>query len=100
MTPKAPSSKKNLSVIEKYLLLNPAWQDGFRDFSKLFGRPDCWLYVVSVNSESKLIHLERKGTASSGRLSSERLSTAHFLKKFAAQWLDQADMQDTLPMLF
>ena len=83
MSQKAISLKKTLSVIERYLLPNVPWQEGFRDFNKLLGRPECWLFISPVTAESKLIQLDRKGSISSGPLSSEKTSTAHFLKKFS-----------------
>lgn len=95
-----PHAKKNLSVVERYLLTHPAWQEGFRDFNKLFGRPESWLYIASANSESKLLLLERKGSVAAGVLPVEKTSTAQFLKKYADQWLEYAEMQEALPALF
>ena len=52
MTQKALSSKKNLSVIEKYLISSTSWQDGFREIKNLYDRPDFWIYVAHSASES------------------------------------------------
>ncbi len=101
MLQKTQGSKKILSVIERYLLPNPAWQDGCRDFNKLLGRPTTWLYLSAGTAESKLLYLDRKGAVStSGPLSSDKSSTANFLKKFADQWLEHHDMQEPLPAFF
>ena len=56
-------SVENKSVIEKFLLTSPSWTDGYRIFSKLFGHPLGWLYIIQ-DGKNKLIRLSQKRNCS------------------------------------
>ncbi len=56
-------SIENKSVIEKFMLTNPGWAEGYRAFNKLFGHPLGWLYVIQ-DGKNKLIRLNQKGNCS------------------------------------
>ena len=38
--------KHQPTVIERFLLPNPLWQEGYRSFNNLFGRPLGWLFYT------------------------------------------------------
>ena len=53
--------KPNKTVIERFLMPNPEWQEGYRTFNKAFGNPLGWLYLVEEDGRHRLIRLDRKG---------------------------------------
>ncbi len=55
---------RHKSVIERFLLPNPEWQEGYRAFIKNFGNPLGWLYLINESSSNRLIRLDRKGNSS------------------------------------
>ena len=74
---------KRETVLERFMLKNPDWQEGYRAFNELFGHPLGWIYLFDELSEDHLIRLDRKDyslfyTASE----SNQHSIEDFLKKF------------------
>lgn len=51
---------KKQSVIERFLLNNPLWQEGYRSFNQIFHRPLGWVFVIDENLGNRLIRLDRK----------------------------------------
>ncbi|OGW83873.1 MAG: hypothetical protein A2Z83_00585 [Omnitrophica bacterium GWA2_52_8] len=43
---------------------NPMWQEGYRAFARLMGKPLGWIALADEKGESRLIRLDRKGNCS------------------------------------
>lgn len=92
-------SKK--SVIERFLLPNPAWQEGYRAFNKSFGRPLGWLYVLEEEGPNQLIRLDRKGNCSFyAKNKTNQESCAGFLEKYFEQLAEKEGELDTDPNMY
>lgn len=77
---------KQQSIIERFLVPNPEWQEGYREFNRLFGHPLGWLYLVEESAPHRLIRLDRKGNCSFYTSSkSNQASCAGFLEKYLSQ---------------
>ena len=49
------------SIIEKFLLPNPQWQDGFKSFSDYLGHPAAWLVVLGQGVDpGRLVRAARR----------------------------------------
>lgn len=93
--------RQNKGVIERFLLPNPEWQDGYREFNKNFGHPLGWLYLIEESGESRLLRLDRKGNCSFCAASkSNQDSCAAFLEKYFGQLAQKAEEQDSDPTLY
>ena len=80
------------SVIERFLLPNPAWQEGYRAFNQSFGHPLGWLYVIEDSGENQLLRLDRKGNCSFyGASKSNQESCTTFLEKYFGQLAGKGD---------
>ncbi len=89
------------SVLEKFLLPNPEWQEGYRSFSKSFGNPLGWLYVIDEEGTNRLIRLGRKGDCSfyaASRTNQE--SCATFLEKYFGQLAEKEDETNSYPNFY
>lgn len=74
------------SILEKFLLPNPEWQEGYRTFNRNFGNPLGWLFLLEESGENRLIRLDRKGNCSFYKSSrSNQNSCATFLEKYFSQ---------------
>ena len=54
------TANQKKSVIERFLLNNPLWQDGYRSFNQLFHKPLGWVFLIDEAEGSSLIRLDRK----------------------------------------
>ncbi len=95
------NAKHNPSVIERFMLPNPMWQEGYKSFNNLFGRPLGWLFLVSEDGLKQLIRLDRKGCCSyyAGSLANERSCEA-FLYKYGEQVIENDDLTEKLPSFY
>lgn len=94
-------SKKNLSVLERFLLQSPDWQDGYRSFNQLFGRPLGWIFILDKAGHHKLIRLDRKAQCrfyASSKMNQHNLEA--FLKKYCDLLAGDADQQKSLPAFY
>lgn len=92
--------KKSKSVIEKFLLPNPEWQEGYRAFTKNFGHPLGWLYIIEEEG-NRLLRLDRKGNCSFYAASrSNQESCAAFLEKYFSQLAAKEDQLSSLPTFY
>lgn len=88
------------TVIEKFLLPNPQWQEGYKVYNKLFGRPLGWL-VLMDEKENRLLRLDRKGNCSFyAASSSNQQSCETFLLKYAEQLSVNEDSVAKLPTFY
>src|SRR5690348_17065662 len=86
--------KNKATVLEKYLFPSPLWQEGYKSFIRLFGRPEAWLYGVDEEGGAHLIHLDRKGGCSQIYYSDSDFSlhgTESFHLKYGEQILQNED---------
>ena len=78
--------KQKKSVIERFLLPNPEWQEGYRNFNKSFGSPLGWLYLIEESGANRLLRLDRKGNCSFyANSKSNQDSCSGFLEKYFGQ---------------
>jgi len=95
------SLKRQLSVLERFMVANPMWQEGYKSFSRLFGKPLGWLVIIQDSDNPVLMRLDRASNCSfySGS-SSNRESVEDFLSKYARmQAYDSGDL-DKLPSFY
>lgn len=86
--------------MERFLLPNPEWQEGYRAFTKSFGNPKGWLYLIE-ESENRFLCLDRKGNSSSSKASrSKPESCAGFLEKYFGQLVQKDNEPDPLPRFY
>jgi hypothetical protein len=90
--------KRTPSVLERFLFSNPNWQEGYKSFHRLFGRPLAWAFVADEEGGGTLMRLDRKGNCTMA-LGSEpmTLSSAVFHQKYGAQLLSNEDALPKLP---
>jgi hypothetical protein len=94
-------NKRKQSVIQRFMLSNPLWQEGYQSFHKLFGKPMSWLYVVEDDDTKQLVKLDRKGNGVSHKASGAALpSHETFLLKYGEQILENEDYAEMLPGFF
>ena len=95
--------EKNKSVLEKFLLPNPEWQEGYRTFNKIMGHPLGWLFLLDEQKEgeNQLIRLDRKGNCTFYASSqSNQQSCAAFLGKYFAQQAEKEDRIQEEPYFY
>lgn len=93
--------KQNKSVLERFLLPNPEWQEGYRAFNKRFGNPLGWLYLIEESGSNRLLRLDRKGNCSFyGASKSNQSSCAAFLEKYFAQVAEKEDQLAPSPTFY
>lgn len=100
-TPKIQKVKKEPSVIEKFLLPSPLWQEGYKSFNRLFGRPLGWLFIPAEDGNHRLLRLDRNGHCTFYRsTASNQQSCEGFLLKYGGQLNDDEQMQAKLPSFY
>lgn len=89
------------SVLEKFLFPNASWQDGYKTFSKAFGIPISWIYVLGDEDGDHLVRLDRKGGLSDYHASdSLSLSLESFHLKYGEQIARDPDVLKRLPVFY
>jgi hypothetical protein len=94
--------KFKTTVLEKFLFSSPLWQEGYRSFSRLFGRPGAWFYVVEEEGGGHLVHLDRKG-ASAALFSTESTNLQaleNFHLKYGEQIVQNEEYRERLPTFY
>ncbi len=96
-------SKLKLTVIEKFLLPSPLWQEGYKSFLRLFGNPGAWFFAQNEEDGYHLARLDRKGDISI-MFPSEQLESMPTLEKFHFKYAEQIfqneDLQEKLPTFY
>ncbi len=93
--------KQRLSVIERFLLPNPDWQEGYKSFNHLLGRPLGWLYLMDEEGGNRLLRLDRKGNCSFyANSASNQLSCDTFLLKYAEMLTQNEEGLNKLPTFY
>src|SRR3990167_1101892 len=93
---------KQKSIIERFLMPNPAWQEGYRTFLKTFVDPIGWVYLVEESGAHRLVRLDRRGHCAFYTASkSNQMNCAAFLEKYFSQWAEKdAAELDKLPTFY
>ncbi|MBI3306695.1 MAG: GAF domain-containing protein [Candidatus Omnitrophica bacterium] len=88
------------SVIEKFLLPNPQWQEGYKSFNHLLGKPLGWLFLMEDDG-NRLIRLDRKGACSFYAASNSNQSSCEtFLHKYMEQFSQDEDSLRRAPTFY
>ena len=93
--------KPKPTVLDRYMLPNPQWEEGYRAFNRLFGRPIGWLYLIAEDGSGRLIRFDRKNNCplySQSRSHQEQYET--FLMRFAGRVCDDEAFSRKLPSYF
>ncbi len=88
------------TVLERYMLGSPSWTDGYREFTKLFGKPLGWLFVLQ-NGSHHLIRLNQKGHCSFfAKSKANQTSCGAFLEKYFEQLAERKEELDKFPNFY
>ena len=88
------------TVLERYLLENPSWSSGYREFTHQFGRPLGWLYILQ-NSGHRLLRLDQKGHCNFyAKSKNNQVSCAAFLEKYFEQLSQKKEEAGTFPKFY
>ncbi|MFA7001200.1 MAG: GAF domain-containing protein, partial [Candidatus Omnitrophota bacterium] len=96
------TKKKSPSVLERFLLPNPQWQEGYQSFGRLMGRPLGWLLILDEEEgEPRILRLDRKHHCSffCGSVRNSESCIA-FLKKYAGLLARDTDTYEKLPSFY
>lgn len=89
------------SVIERFLLPNPEWQEGYRSFNKSVGHPLGWLYLIEETGSNRLLRLDRKGNCTFYAANkNNQVSCAAFLEKYFGQLAENEDNVEAAPNFY
>lgn len=79
------NKQRQITVLEKYLFPNPAWQEGYRAHMRRFGKASGWFALVKEGGV-EIVKLDRKG-GRSGQSAAElqQDSSCEFHQKYAEQ---------------
>jgi hypothetical protein len=83
------SHTEEKSVLEKALFENDSWGPGYVAFTKIFGKPLGWLYVIREGGH-RLIRLNQKGNC---LFFSKSLSNQQSCTSFVEKYFDQLKMK-------
>ncbi len=93
--------KHKPSVFERFLFPNPNWQEGYKTFNRLFGRPLGWIFLIEEDGNNSLLRLDRKGNCSFYDSSaSNQQSCETFLQKYAEQIIQNEELLEKLPTFY
>lgn len=93
--------KRILTPLERFLLPNPQWQEGYESFAELFGKPVGWFVLCEEHGKPRLIRLDRKQNCSFFSKSAEhRRECEAFVSKFADQLSHNVATSEKLPLFY
>jgi len=96
---KAP--KRILTPLERFLLPNPQWQEGYESFSEIFGKPVGWFVLCEEGGKQRSIRLDRKQNCPFFAKTGERQRECEaFISKFTDQLAQNAATADRLPLFY
>lgn len=93
--------KRIMTPLERFMLPNPQWQEGYEEFSKLFGKPIGWFVLWEDQNRHRLIRLDRKQNCPlycKGAENQRECET--FLMKFTDQLSHNEEMAEKLPLFY
>jgi len=100
---KTPSRlpKKAVLPLERFMLPNPQWQEGYESFSVLFGKPIGWLVFCEEHGPHRIIRLDRKQNCPFFYKSQDHQRECEaFITKFTDQLLHNEETADRLPLFY
>lgn len=109
MTPSHGGSKKKsvkvpkrvLTPLERFLLPNPQWQEGYGSFSEIFGKPIGWFVLSEEGGKQRSIRLDRKQNCPFFSKSGEHQRECEaFIAKFSDQLIQNTATADRLPLFY
>ena len=93
--------KRVLTPLEKFLLPNPQWQEGYESFSEVFGKPVGWFVLCEEYGKQRLIRLDRKKNCPFFSKSVEHQRECEaFVAKFTDQLSHNAATTEKLPLFY
>ncbi len=93
--------KRVLTPLERFLLPNPQWQEGYESFSEIFGKPVGWIVLCEESGKQRLIRLDRKQNCPFFAKSAEHQRECDaFLAKFTGQLAQNAATAERLPLFY
>ncbi|MBI4000001.1 MAG: HD domain-containing protein [Candidatus Omnitrophica bacterium] len=88
------------TVIEHYMLESSSWTEGYREFTKFFGKPLGWLFVLQ-NGGHHLIRLDQKGHCSFfAKSQANQGSCGAFLGKYFEQLAERKEELEKFPNFY
>lgn len=95
------STKRILTPLERFLLPNPQWQEGYESFSEIFGKPVGWVVLCEDHGKQRLIRLDRKQNCSFFAKSAEHQRECEaFISKFTDQLAQNEVTAEKLPLFY
>ncbi len=93
--------KRILSPLERFLIPNPQWQEGFESFSTLFGKPVGWLILFEDHGRQRMIRLSRsKNCSFFCKSGTSQTECEAFLTKFTDQLSHDEETAEKLPLFY
>ncbi len=93
--------KRILTPLEKFLLPNPQWQEGYESFSEIFGKPVGWFVLCEEHGKNRLVRLDRKQNCPFFSKSAEHQRECEaFVTKFTDQLAHNASNLEKLPLFY
>ncbi|HNX69351.1 MAG TPA: HD domain-containing phosphohydrolase [Candidatus Omnitrophota bacterium] len=97
--PKMP--KRALTPLERFLLPNPQWQEGYESFCEIFGKPVGWLVLTEEHGKQRLIRMDRRQNCPLFSKSTDTQRECEtFITKFADQLVHNEETAEKLPLLY
>lgn len=102
--PKKTNKKKSkaaLTPLERFLLPNPHWQEGYDCFSKLFGKPIGWIVLCEDHGRRDLIRLDsRRNCVFFAQSGEHQRECEAFITKFTDQLEHNEETSAKLPLCY
>ncbi len=93
--------KRILTPLERFLLPNPQWQEGYESFSEIFGKPVGWFVLCEEGGKQRAVRLNRKQNCPFFAKSGEHLRECEaFISKFTNQLAQNAATAEQLPLFY
>lgn len=100
-TKKVKAPKRILTPLERFLLPNPQWQEGYESFSEFFGRPVGWFVLCEEHGKQRLVRLDRKQNCPFLAKSAEHQRECEaFVAKFTDQLSHNPVTLEKLPLFY
>ena len=93
--------KRALTPLERFLLPNPQWQEGYEAFAESFGKPIGWIVLFEEAGKQRLIRLDRKQNCPYFcKPGDNHRGCEAFLTKFTDQLAHNEDSLEKLPLFY
>lgn len=93
--------KKQLTPLERFLLPNPQWREGYECFLALFGKPIGWIVLCGERTRHQVIRLDRRQNCLFFSQSGEHQRECEaFITKFTDQLVHNEETSEKLPLCY